>query len=288
MTMRSLLFLLCCAFALSIQAQEPQIGLYFEEIDIPEPERTNIENDFGFAPRTVRIYLELEENYELQYIYGVGDDLWSLVTQWGCYQHPQGGPTSLSVDSDIIPTFPELAYDSWFTIGAEEFDGNQLFVLPNESIFDAFEAGSDTWVVDGPLGGGIYVTTAFQIPQNSPDENGRILLGQFTIGGELIAPCFNIQVRQLNPDGTIFDPDGPGPLLFQTYQFTSLCEEYFVSPSCLTDFNTSGGVDTADLLLLIGEFGCLADCNLDVSGDDIVAVADLLLLLGEFGSTCSY
>ena len=55
------------------------------------------------------------------------------------------------------------------------------------------------------------------------------------------------------------------------------------------DFNDSGGVDVADLLLCLGAFGRLAEGEADrfaVSGGPSVSVSDLLLVLGAFGMAC--
>ena len=56
------------------------------------------------------------------------------------------------------------------------------------------------------------------------------------------------------------------------------------------DFNDSGGVDVADLLLCLGAFGQPTDgpgAQFAVSGGPAVAVSDLLLVLGAYGSSCS-
>ena len=55
------------------------------------------------------------------------------------------------------------------------------------------------------------------------------------------------------------------------------------------DFNDSGGVDVADLLLCLGAFGRLAEGDAErfaVSGGPSVSVSDLLLVLGAFGMAC--
>jgi hypothetical protein len=51
------------------------------------------------------------------------------------------------------------------------------------------------------------------------------------------------------------------------------------------DLNGDGVVDTADLGLLIGQFGT-ADPGADINGDNIVDTADLGLLISDFGLDC--
>ncbi len=55
----------------------------------------------------------------------------------------------------------------------------------------------------------------------------------------------------------------------------------------LGDFNADGVVNTADLLELLGGFGCMANCEVDLDGDGMVTSADLLIFLTVFGTVCS-
>jgi hypothetical protein len=49
------------------------------------------------------------------------------------------------------------------------------------------------------------------------------------------------------------------------------------------DINGDGAVNTTDLLLLLGDWGCVGDCVGDVDGDGDTDTNDLLLLLGDWG-----
>lgn len=54
--------------------------------------------------------------------------------------------------------------------------------------------------------------------------------------------------------------------------------------ACEADINNDGVVNTEDLGLLLGEFGCAgAACSADINEDGVVNTEDLGLLLGEFG-----
>lgn len=57
--------------------------------------------------------------------------------------------------------------------------------------------------------------------------------------------------------------------------------------ACPGDFDNSGAVNTVDLLLILGGFGCASSCVHDLNGDDVTNTADLLLFLGFFGSVCT-
>jgi hypothetical protein len=62
------------------------------------------------------------------------------------------------------------------------------------------------------------------------------------------------------------------------------CE--FTSCDCPEDVNGDGVISVADILVLLGEFGCVSGCSVDINGDDATNVQDILLLLAAFGTTC--
>ena len=56
---------------------------------------------------------------------------------------------------------------------------------------------------------------------------------------------------------------------------------------CPGDLDADQVVGVSDVLLLLGGFGCSADCGVsDVNADGVVNVTDVLFLLGLFGSIC--
>lgn len=55
---------------------------------------------------------------------------------------------------------------------------------------------------------------------------------------------------------------------------------------CLGDFNGDQSISVADLLILLGDFGCTSNCLADLNGDGLVNVGDLLGFLGVFGEEC--
>ncbi|MFT5980823.1 MAG: hypothetical protein ACI898_001596 [Flavobacteriales bacterium] len=283
--MKSFSTLLICLFALQAWSQSPTMSLVIEEQTIPEPAFSTIQNEIGGTPISYRLYAEIPENYELQFIYGIGEaNSMHIETEGGLfYQSPLGGPTTLDVDADLFPTFPEAAYDSWLTIGADQLDNNQIFVLPDPIVFAEWETG-DNLLIDDDFGAGIYMTTFFSNPQNTPDENGRILVGQFTVTAS-VSGCFSVQLRRLNLDGTIFDPEGPETN--ETLVFNGQCFNS-ADPinTCVADLDNSGNILINDVLLLIQNYGCTSDCTADLDGNDTVDTNDLLIMLASFGQPC--
>ena len=59
-----------------------------------------------------------------------------------------------------------------------------------------------------------------------------------------------------------------------------------VIEECDSDLDGDGIVAVGDVLLLLGQFGCLSNCSADITGDDAVTTADMLAILAEFGMTC--
>ena len=57
------------------------------------------------------------------------------------------------------------------------------------------------------------------------------------------------------------------------------------TPPCPGDLNVDGVIDTADLGILLGQFGT-AGPEADLNGDGVVDTADLGILLGVFGTSC--
>ena len=56
---------------------------------------------------------------------------------------------------------------------------------------------------------------------------------------------------------------------------------------CPADLSGDGVVGAADLIVFLGDFGCMESCGeTDLDGDGLVGVSDLVILLGEIGSYC--
>ena len=56
--------------------------------------------------------------------------------------------------------------------------------------------------------------------------------------------------------------------------------------ACPQDLNADGAITVADVLLVLGEFGCTSSCAADVDGDGAVSVGDVLNILSAFGQSC--
>jgi hypothetical protein len=262
----------------SIHAQSPYLNLEWEEVTIDPFVYADIEAQTGPGVKCWRIYASIPENWELQINYGDMFTPLSLNATDGFYQNPLGSP----IGGDILPgqlaLDPTLAYDSWLTIGPVETIPYLVYVLPGYSIFSNWEAGQNLLLND-MIGSGVFITTEGFNPQNSPDENGRVLLAQVTSTG-IIEGCFNFQIRRLNPDGTIAIP-------VDTELYNNVCFTIDPGPGpCYNDFDGNGRVGVSDLLILLSEFGCTGGCAIDVNGDGNTWLEELFFFLAAYTTNC--
>ena len=67
---------------------------------------------------TYQILLHTENETDfVTSVYGNENDPLAISTTTHFYQHVLGGPTPESVNPLLLPVYPNLAYDSWITIG---------------------------------------------------------------------------------------------------------------------------------------------------------------------------
>lgn len=64
------------------------------------------------------------------------------------------------------------------------------------------------------------------------------------------------------------------------------CAGIIVEDFCPEDLDGDGIVAVGDVLLVLGQFGCMSGCSSDITGDDQVTTADMLAILAQFGNTC--
>ncbi|MFZ6052810.1 putative metal-binding motif-containing protein [Halocola ammonii] len=65
-----------------------------------------------------------------------------------------------------------------------------------------------------------------------------------------------------------------------------LDEDELPEGGCVQDLDSNGSINSADLLLLLSDFGCDGNCTYDLNTDSEVNASDLLLFLSVIGSEC--
>ena len=86
--------------------------------------------------------------------------------------------------------------------------------------------------------------------------------------GRLVAGTFARSIQTF-PTDSILAGTPPGPVV-----------------TCIEDIVVNGIIDTADILMMLSQYGCENDCSADIDGDDAVSVSDIIALLALFGQPC--
>jgi hypothetical protein len=146
---------------------------------------------------TYRFYVTtVAEDDFVSAVYGNDMDTLTLASDSGWYQHPFGSHLAQNNDPAFFETFPELAYDSWVTIGV---DGP---TVAGENLVNAVGApGVEGWVAEFESGEAIVMDDAvggswFILNGGANGIAGaemRVLVAQVTTAGTLNGRL-NIQV----------------------------------------------------------------------------------------------
>jgi hypothetical protein len=215
---------------------------------------------------TYRVYANFTDpGDQLVAVFGHDEANLSITSETGFYQDALGGPTPALINPDLFDAFPDLAYDTWITVGGED---NSAAVNQIGIDFSDFEAGNSL-IINDFTGGSVFIYPGLE-PAAFPDADGRVLVGQFTTDGE-VDLLINLQYRTAA---------GSNP------QVTGLTLNFPDTPPCPGDWNNDGLISISDMLMVLSEFGCAEGCNYDMSGDGSVTTTDILQMLSLFGSTC--
>ncbi len=95
------------------------------------------------------------------------------------YQNGGGANLGSGINAFFLTLLPDLAYDSWFTIGSETSDDPTVSAIGMSGAFTEFNAGNG-FILDGAVGGSWYVTPESNALALAGDD-GQVLLGQFTV-----------------------------------------------------------------------------------------------------------
>ena len=216
---------------------------------------------------TYRVWAEFADPTEqLVAVYGFDSVPLSINTTTTFYQNPLGGALGVDYNPLLLPVDSLLAFDSWVTVGGED---NTADVSSIGLDFAAFEGSGGALIADNVNGGSVFIYPDLE-PTAFPDADGRVLIAQLTTDGE-VNLTVNLQTRT---------SDGENPQILQ--ESLSFQEVY----ECFGDFNSDGLIGIADLLILLGDFGCITGCGYDMNGDGGVTTSDMLVMLAIFGTSC--
>ena len=185
---------------------------------------------------TYRFYMNMaNEDDFLSSIYGNDLDAFSLITSTGFYNSDFGSTVASGINPAFIAFFPDLAADSWVTIGIDSQNvGDEVAISTVESSaqpwINAFAAGEaisgQNIIMDDFTGGAWFVLNG--TPNGLPDADGRVLFMQVTTTGD-ISGTVNAQIF-VNGDGgndvrNSFDFDGVGTYGIGAYNACGCTDE---------------------------------------------------------------
>ena len=227
---------------------------------------------------TYRFYVNMENEADfLSAMYGTSVNPMSLSTSDGFYNNEfASGSTADGVNEVFFGTFPDLAYDSWVTIGIDGTPSGSEVAVGTVSSEDqvwtsSFASNSDMsgedFIVNGTYGGAWYVTNG--TPNGVPDaENQRVLFMQLTTSGTF-SGVMNAQIFE-NGDGDFevfktFAFDGPGTYSAQGESENGLGNTCGCMDPAADNFDFGATYDNGGCVY----FGCTdaSACNYDESAN---------------------
>ena len=270
------------------------LGLSYEEVAA---------DPLGTGQATYRLYVNFpNDDVEVTAMFGTDTAPWELLSTAddGFYNNPLGGDFGGSINPTFFPMFPDLEYDSWFTIGAEPGDDDGL-----NSAFDAsltsledFNVGND-FVVNTFVGGSVFVVPGAN-SQGVP-VNGKVLLGQFTTSG-VVTALINVQFRDADQisyqaEGMLITFPAPGVGCMDeeacNYDPDAVIdtgcvypEEFYNCDGCINDTDGDGICDELEVEGCTDAMAC--NYNSSATDDDGSCLQnDLCGVCGGDNSSCS-
>ena len=151
---------------------------------------------------TYRLYLSTPNSDDiLTAVAGMDEYPLILSTTTSFYQQESLGNAVPDINLLWIEYYPELEFDSWFTIGAtpETYNISEpIYTIesPYQPWVDPFESGGDIFTNDN-IGGAWYSLNTFQ--NGIVGEDKKVLIAQLTTDGELSVESMYVQIM-LNGD----------------------------------------------------------------------------------------
>lgn len=172
--MKKMLSILC-AVCVAFVAGATDVQLLVQKVD-----------NQGLVPgNTYRVYAQLlDANKNIHAIFGDSEDALSISCTAPFYQHQFGDYSAIAMNPIAITAAPELAYDSWITLGYSTSENNDLWDIGIS--FSDFNTGNGISTDNGAW---------FLLPTDemcNANSLGLVLIGQFTTTG-VVSGTLNVQ-----------------------------------------------------------------------------------------------
>ncbi|MGB1075218.1 MAG: hypothetical protein ACPGYK_03450 [Flavobacteriales bacterium] len=213
---------------------------------------------------TYRLYATLTSPTDLvQAVFGSAELPLEIATTTQFWQSPIASSAfATGINSTFLSVFPELAYDSWFTVGldsapqAGEEGEEPISSIGMSTELGVFEAGSD-FLLNSEVGGSYYALPG--ATNGTAGDDLEVLLGQFTTTGQ-ITGTFNMQV---------FIEGNPANVQLATESFESPAVIAGCTEPTACNFDPSAAVNDDSCEFPMPGRDCDGNCLADADGDDI-------------------
>ena len=242
-------------------------------------------------------------------LWGDYDAPWSIHAPGGLYVSAFSGsdensfPRQDNIDQNFLSFFPELEFSSFWTLSDMWAESSQFglpYLFDNGYVEDqgaGFQSG--IWSSED-MGGSGLLAVGGSIWHERMLIDGLTLVGQFTtlegqdvtgqaglvvgVGPPGINPLLELMVVSGEPfDMTDLVVFGCTDEASSNYDAGATYDDESCIPCAAPDGDCDGVIGVNDLLDLLSQFGCSADCGWgDIDGDGAVGVGDILAFLSIF------
>ena len=263
--------------------------------------------------KTYRLYADFATipgaDMRMMGLWGDSDAPWSIHAPGGLFVSAFSGsdenslPRQDNIDQNFLSFFPELEFSSFWTLSDMWTESSQFglpYLFDNGYVEDqgaGFQSG--IWSSED-MGGSGLLAVGGSIWHERMLIDGLTLVGQFTtlegqdvtgqaglvvgVGPPGINPLLELMVVSGEPfDMTNLVVFGCMDEASSNYDAGATYDDESCIPCAAPDGDCDGVIGVNDLLDLLSQFGCSADCGWgDIDGDGAVGVGDILAFLSLF------